>query len=310
MAIAQFEPLLGEYDGFDKEAVPNYLMVPHQGMKYLHLRTMGTEVAGVESTNPAVVSVKRTDELPRKYPQARRVYEFTGKAKGQAQVVVRGPRRDVLARLDVGVKALNSPSVQFFFVRDAKGRRTSTAANDVEEMLAGGNKILVPQVNVKFALKAVREITVNRDLGDPIRFAFREIPFIKRETEEEENWHAITDFGDLSREVFNVFCLWSFVNRGSHEQFDAYCMSKTPITASEMARSGANVNMCVMKGSVHFKKEDLGRLFAHEAGHYLTKFPSHYHAKDGDKEVNQDKLMRDANPGLRLTKGDVEAMNP
>src|SRR5262249_9986543 len=134
-------------------------------------------------------------------------------------------------------------------------------------------------------------------------------PFVGRETPEEKRWHAITDYGDISRDVFNVFSVWDFIHTGDDHQFEAYVQCKTRISNDEMVKSGSNFNMCMMKDKKKILTGPAG-IFAHEAGHYLEGYVNHYRAGSGSNMLNLDKLMREAGPhGWRLTKRDAEAMN-
>ena len=308
MGLVRFETLPdfndGDYGFDDTDPRGPWQMVPLGGPKYLRLKVVGTTVASIESDNPGIASVTSAE----KEIGYKSVYRFDGKAKGPASIYVRGSQREVLARLQIEVKSLRNPFVQFFLVSDKTGRRTTTTMKDVWTWMEIANRMIFsPQINVTFTLKSVQDVKVDMDLGDPIDFgSIGMMPFVEKVTPAEKKWHAITDRGALGRGVFNVFCVWDFVHSSDSEQFDAFVASKTRITAEEMERSGANYNMCIIKDKAGGGIVPEWMVYAHEAGHYLEGFPFHYEGRKGFYP-----LMRgDGLLGARLLRRDAEKMNP
>jgi hypothetical protein len=308
MGFVRFETLPdfndGDYGFDDTDSRGAWQMVPLGGAKYLRLKVVGASVASIESDNTGIASVKSAE----KEIGYKNVYRINGKAKGPASIYVRGSQREVLARLQVEVKTPRNPFVQFFLVSDKKGRKTTTTMQDVWSWMERANRMIFwPQINVTFVLKSVQDVKVDMDLGDPIDFgSIGMMPFVKKVTPEEKRWHAITERGALGREVFNVFCVWNFIHSRGEEQFDAFVASKTPITAQEMEKSGANYNMCIIKDKAGNGIVPEWMVYAHEAGHYLEGFPFHYEGRKGFYP-----LMRgDGLIGARLLRRDADKMNP
>ena len=118
MGLVRFETLPdfndGDYGFDDTDPRSTWQMVPLGGPKYLRLKVVGTTVASIESDNPGIASVTSAE----KEIGYKSVYRFDGKAKGPASIYVRGSQREVLARLQIEVKSLRNPFVQFFLVSD------------------------------------------------------------------------------------------------------------------------------------------------------------------------------------------------
>jgi hypothetical protein len=194
-------------------------------------------------------------------------------------------------------------------VSDKGGHKTSFTEKDTKDWLDFANdQVFQPQINVRFKYLRTKPITVYEDLGNKINFrSIGLLPYVKRDDEAGRIWHNITDFGMLEPQVFNVFCVWDFDNDSDEGQgLAAFVAWKVRITADEMVKSGANYNMCMLKENNMADYEGSGcchkYVFAHEAGHYLARFPYHT-SQDG-------LLMTPGDLGRRLLKFDADKMNP
>src|SRR5204863_5912997 len=129
--------------------------------------------------------------------------------------------------------------------------------------------VFEPQTNVQFEYVSSEAIKLDQDLGDRIDFAaIGDIPYVKREGKAGETWHRIVDAGKIKSDVFNVFCVWDFVNHSNEgEENVAFVAAQGRITAEQMEKSGVNYNVCMFR-----QKASESRYFkyvlAHEAGHY------------------------------------------
>jgi hypothetical protein len=288
--------------GFDPTVNPPWQMVPFEGFRWVSVFVTGESNWTVQSLNPRIATVTPYGEKGTRYSDT---FRIDGKERGSTFIVVKDSKGQELGRLEVGVKRMRSPTIKFFLVKDKAGHKTSMSAKDVKDWLEYANWLLWYQINVRFVLDSVREITINEDLGDPIDFIDPGMmPFVPHRNEGDRKWHAITDHGDVAHGTLNVFCLWDFIYSKSTEQFDGMTQSKVRITADEMAHSGANLNMSIIKDN--FDWPDHGRVLAHEAGHYLEGMPFHYDPSNGPIRP----LMRgDGIIGERLLKRDANAMN-
>ncbi|HEY3068277.1 MAG TPA: hypothetical protein VGL09_21005 [Methylomirabilota bacterium] len=292
------------YDGFDPSAAPPYLMVPVRGVKFLQLNAVRANVASIASDNPKIATVRpaTASEVP---AAAKNVCAIEGQVTGTTFVTAKGPKGEELAKVEVAVKNTRKVAVEVFLMSDKKHHTSTTEAEAKEWVAMASRRIFEPQINVKLALKSVRKKKIDRDLGDPIDFgSMGMMPFVKHDSDGDKRWHAITHGADVARGVFNVFCVWDFIHSGDDDQFSAFVKSKTFISASDMAKSGANFNMCMIKPEDKIAMTPAYTVLAHEIGHYLEGFPFHY-ADTGDYP-----LMRgDGAIGEHLYKRDAEKMN-
>jgi hypothetical protein len=312
MAQVNFQELprldrrLPAFNGLDASTVPPWLMVPVRGTKFLQLNALGTTVASIISQNPKIASVRSAEEVA-VISGIKNVCAIEGHLKGKTVITVKGPKGQELATLEVGVKEPRTPSVQAFLISDKTGRSTSTTEAEVKEWVAKASRlILEPQINVNLTLKSVQKKKIDMDLGDPIDFgSMGMMPFVKNESAGDKRWHAITQGADVSRGVFNVFCVWDFVHSGEDDQFAAFVKSKTHVTASEMSKSGANYNMCMIKPEDKITMTAAYVVLAHEIGHYLEGFPFHYEDRDDYPLMRGDGVITS-----QMLKRDAEKMNP
>jgi hypothetical protein len=310
MALARFEPSNRRYFpdnqpfrvGFDPDGP--WQMVPYRGDRHLHLAVTGVDGWTVESVNPNIAEVERIVQEGGVDQDKNNVFRVGGLHPGRAFVVARGPRRELLAKIEIEVKLRLKRFIKFVFVSDNAGHRTTISEKDTREWTQFINeKVFEPQINVHFEYLGTGKIRINQDLGDRIDFAsIGDMPFVKRDDAAGRIWHEITDAGTFNAACFNVFCVWDFVNPSNEgDENVAFVSSKDRITAAEMETSGQNFNMCMFREKVDgdwYHKYVL----AHEAGHYLNRMPFH--------TTRDDQLMTPGTAGTFLGKADAAKMNP
>jgi hypothetical protein len=287
--------------GFDADGP--WQMVPHKGDRHVHLKVTGTKIWSLEPVKDNIVTVQEVTRAGLDKVD-HNVYAIHGDNLGQTALVAKGPKGEQLARLEVVVKKPLKKSIRFFFVSDKTGRHTTFSDKDTREWTKFINEnVFEPQINVQFDYVSSEAIKVDLDLEDRIDFAaIGDMPFVKREGKAGENWHRIVDAGKIKSDVFNVFCVWDFVNPSNEGKENvAFVAGRERITAAEMEKSGVNYNVCMFRQKV---KDSwyLKYVLAHEAGHYLNRMPTH---TSGD-----DQLMTPGTAGTALNKADAARMNP
>ena len=125
------------------------------------------------------------------------------------------------------------------------------------------------------------------------------MPWMEDKSTGGKRWYAIIKGTNSSREVFNLFCLWDFVFEGQ-ENIGAFVSSGTRITEKDMAQTGQNFNMCMIRSED--KLNTGGNMpLAHEIGHYLEGRIFHFDTGG---------FLMSKNGGSRMTKRDADVMNP
>lgn len=94
----------------------------------------------------------------------------------------------------------------FNFVTDGDGdarkpNHTKRKLKMVDDLIADTNRILQPQANIVILKQAVREITLDRELGETVELTNKR-PIGKK------NWATLTKTGDGNAQL-NVFLLWN-----------------------------------------------------------------------------------------------------
>jgi hypothetical protein len=310
MALVRFEPSRSRYaaddppvrTGFDPDGP--WQMVPYKGERFLHLHLAGVKSWSVESVNPSIATVSAVEQYGGVDQNQNNVCRVKGLRHGRTFLIVRGPKREELGRIEIEVKHRLKRFIRFFLVSDNAGHQTSFTKDDTEAWTKFINEeVFRPQINVDFQYLMTGRITIPEDLGDRIDFSsLSPMPHVGRDGEANRIWHMITGSpAMLHPEVLNVFCVWDFESPSSGEgDLAAFVASKTRVTVDEMQKSGVNYNMCMLKENVAFPlyKEVL----AHEAGHFLNRYPGH---TDGEED-----LMAPGSGGLLLRKSDARKMNP
>src|SRR6266545_182883 len=173
--------------------------------------------------------------------------QIFGVARGTAIIKLRDANGRVLARLDVSVKRKRTMRTSFFFVQDNNRRTTRTAA-DVDPVLQGMNDIWLPQANVEFVRKLVKDPEpYDDDFGaevlDPSALPARNRP--------RDEWAAIVSHRDRGAD-FNVFFVWDV-----EQDLDT-------TTDGIEASTGPPEKSCVVDEATNTA---IGTIVAHEAGH-------------------------------------------
>jgi len=309
MANIIFKPSLVKYDpdveparvGFDADGP--WQMVPHNDNRYLHLKVIGTKSWSLESLNDSIAAVEEVTRAGLDRVD-HNVYAIRGVSPGQTALVAKGPKGEPLGRIEIVVKKLLKKSIRFFFVSDKAGHKTTFTDKDTREWTKFINeKVFQPQINVQFEYVSSEPIKLDQDLGDRIDFAaIGDMPYVKREGKAGETWHRIVDAGKIKSDVFNVFCVWDFVNHSNEGPENvAFVAARERLTHEQMAKSGVNYNVCMFRQKAseewYFKY-----MLAHEAGHYLNRMPTH--------TTGDDQLMTLGTAGTSLNKADAARMNP
>jgi hypothetical protein len=268
-------------------------MVPIEDEKFL-LASGSTSIDTMVSADPTVAEAGL---LPSHFQE--QLVCIRGKSAGETQIVFRSAARQEIGRLDVRVFPRISRSVKFFLVKDQAGHWTIRDERQVRKWVETTNELILgPQANVYFRVKSVEPLPVKGNRGAIIHFEPFNISVPK--TASHKNWHDITARGDPDPKVFNVFCVWDFYG-GSH--WDAFVAARSPVDASKMALSGANVNMCIIKDQT---STSAAGVFAHEAVHYLSRLIGVDHSSQDHR------LMRDEGqgiPGRFLSRAEIEGIH-
>lgn len=312
MAIIRFVPNLHKYrppdvpvplNGFDPDGP--WQMVPYKGTRYFHLEVIGVSSWSVKSDNPSIATVSRVQQYGGVDQDQNNVYQVDGLHKGSTFLVARGPNKEQLGRIEIEVKLQRKLFIRFFLVSDNAGHKTTFTDADTKSWTEFINdKVFEPQINVRFQYLSTGNIKINEDLGDRIDFeAIGDMPFVRREGKAGRVWHEITDAGMYDAHVFNVFCVWDFINNSTIEGAEnvAFVSSKFHITADEMEKSGVTYNMCMLKQKIS-ERSYFKYVLAHEVGHYLNRLPFH--------TEKEELLMTPGTAGIVLLKGDARRMNP
>jgi len=138
--------------GFDKHAVPPWLLVGAQSTKALLLDFAAGLV--VRNVTPAVVTLHEGQS---------RWSMITGNNPGPGFIEVRDPQSQALvARLEVKVKGKRPPlRIGFHFVQDKAGDKTTRSPDIVDSLIDELNSIYEPQTNLTFETWGGGEIQIN-----------------------------------------------------------------------------------------------------------------------------------------------------
>ncbi len=150
--------------GFDRNEMPPWLMVHHApgGGKIMYLDFAGGK--RLSSNNPRVADVSdlRMDGMSR-------VVWIEGRMPGRARIEVRNPSTDALeGMLTVRVKPKISRTINFFFVEDKGGEKTTRRPNIVDGLIDAMNQIYEGQTNVRFESGGFQDIKLDFHLNDVV----------------------------------------------------------------------------------------------------------------------------------------------
>ena len=178
MALVRFEPSRSRYaaddppvrTGFDPDGP--WQMVPYKGERFLHLHLAGVKSWSVESVNPSIATVSAVEQYGGVDQNQNNVCRVKGLRHGRTFLIVRGPKREELGRIEIEVKHRLKRFIRFFLVSDNAGHQTSFTKDDTEAWTKFINEeVFRPQINVDFQHLMTGRITIPEDLGDRIDFS-------------------------------------------------------------------------------------------------------------------------------------------
>lgn len=235
-----------ENNGFDGTVNPPWLMIPLGGIK--HVSLLEGRGLNLVSSDPSVISVSTSEPFSGTVLAGARIVTVTvrGLRPGTAFIEAR-QGTSVKARLEVAVKRPKAIRVAFNFVRDNAGHQTRRTPASVSQYLAVMNRIYTPQSNIHFRRHTVRWVTVNKNLGNVVRFSshLHGVPTAQHE------WDDVSKHADSTAD-FNVFFVWE------------YEQDNTPY--QDHTDAGTLGSNCLFEDRAGV---EVGETLAHEAGHFL-----------------------------------------
>jgi len=268
MSTASFVGL-GTNQGFDAAASPPWQMVPWGGIKLVGL--VGGAGLTISSTSPSVAFAWDVGSDPLSGVAGTMLRAVAPGAVAAANLVVTafrailsslnarpiaifGVRRGTahiqakrgsttVCQMEAAVKSRKTVKVAFNFVRDSANHRTTRALASAGGWVNTINGILAPQTNVTCTRQSARWVTVNRDLGDEVRWQPRNAA--------QHDWPHVIAQRDRAADV-NIFLLWEY-----EQDADA----STDI--ADAAALGGNIMFEDHAGT------EVGETMAHEIGHCL-----------------------------------------
>jgi hypothetical protein len=263
-------------DGFDPHPSPvgvripdpPWLMVPVGEVKTVLLQN--AKRLSVVSTKPEVATVT----------QHGTTCQIQGVSEGNGRLEVRDGAT-VKAKLDLAVVRRLQVATTFLFVRDSAGHRTHRQHSIVDDLLKTMNAIYLPQANIEFTRRDVKEVTVPTDLGRVVGTKLNP-PGSPQKWDTTTEWNDVVALADAQAR-FNVFFVWEYEE------------SQHPTTDARDA--GVKDKCCLFEDNAG---RDVGVTLAHEAGHALG-------LDDLTGPANRPLLMFDTTDqrGRRLRKADV-----
>lgn len=276
--MPRFEAFLKDH-GLDKQASPDWLMVPLGGTNHVYLAD--ADDMTVTPVNPGMVEVREAP-IGRK-----RLIDIRGRMPGSTYIDVRSSR-GLATRLEVCVKKRKQVSVVFHYVEDNTGRRTARKLGDESTLLDDANRILLPQTNVEFVNHGAEEVKVKSDLGAVVCADEKHTPSYGGYQRE---WNAVVSSA-IQRGQLDVFFVWEM--EGSKDT--------TPFHDDAQAATKPDFGYTVFEDNV----PKAGQALAHEFGHALGLYDRY---QERDKRFLMFHAV-DACTGYALSKYDVQTMNP
>jgi hypothetical protein len=174
--MAQFRKVY-TVQGFDREAVPRWQMIPMTESRYVVLR-YGAGLT-VTSANPAVATV--TEIAKRDLPSGSfnevfhasdRFFQLDAAAWGITRIQARTAAGVIDVELEVDTKNLKIVRVAFNCVRDNAGHHTSHVPASAAQWVVDLNRfIFKAQANVEIRSHSAQWVDVAQNLGDVVRFS-------------------------------------------------------------------------------------------------------------------------------------------
>jgi hypothetical protein len=275
--------------GFDREAVPRWQMIPMTESRFMVLR----DGAGltVTSADPAVATVKEIakKDLPvgsfnETFGATDRFLQLDAVKWGITRIQAKTAAGVTAVELEVDTKNLKTVRVMFNFVRDNAGHQTTRVPASAAQWVIDLNQfIFKAQANVKIVSHApARWVDVAQNLGDVVRFSSH-LPTVAAAQHE---WDVVVAQGNPTADL-NVFLVWEY------EQDD------TPY--HDDAGGGTSNSNTLLEDHL---QGTLYRNLGHELGHGLG-LDDHY-----DATHKHDLMYGYEDGGTNLPKAHVNSINP
>lgn len=267
--------------GFDKNATPNWQMVPVDHDRYMALRNgAGLTVTSTDPTVLTVTEIKHAHipSLPERMPilPSDRIFKLHGVKKGNARIQAKsGAILDV--ELEVDTKDRKTVLITFNFMHDSAGHKTKRIPASALQWLCTMNYVYNGQANIQIKQHLNRTVNVPSGLGTEVMW----------DATPGSEWNTVTALRDNGADM-NYFFVWE------------YEQDSTPTVDDTDA--GTLAGNCIFEDNAGTQ---VGVTIAHEMGHFLGR-PDHYVL------ARHLELMYGITDqrGIHLTKADVNGMNP
>lgn len=181
--------------GFDGSCTPSFQMIPHGDIRSVWL--YDSDGLDVKASAPGIVAIEElfspTVNL--------RIFKLRGLMNGKTYIEVR-KKSALMTRLEVVVVSPMSFTVSFNYVSDRENnagklapprRSTVRRKDDLDGMIEAANYIFINQINVRMIKRDVRDVVIERNLGDSIGYP--------------DDWNLIASKGDKTA-TLNVYFVW------------------------------------------------------------------------------------------------------
>jgi hypothetical protein len=285
--MAQFRKVY-TLQGFDREAVPRWQMVPMTESRYIVLR--GGAGLAVTSADPAIATVTEIArrDLPigsfnEAFQASDRFFRLDAVAWGITRIQAKTAAGVIDVELEVDTKNLKTVRVAFNFVRDNAGHHTSQVPASAAQWVVDLNRFIFKvQANVEILSHSARWVDVAQNLGDVVRFSSH-LPTVAAAQHE---WDVVVARGDPTADL-NVFLVWE------------YEQDETPYV--DNAGGGTSGTNTLLEDHLQgYRHRNLG----HELGHALG-LDDHYEASH-----KHDLMYGYEDGGTNLPKAHANAINP
>jgi hypothetical protein len=196
--------LANDEDGFDPFATPRFLMLPAFGERRTLLLHHG-EAVRLRTTN--FLSVQLVDPVTNTPVEELIVcgdpvrVTFEGILPGSGFIVAEGVNGGTQRLLEVHTLHERVIDIDFFIVKDSKGRRpTNRSRPFVDGMVNEASRLWRNQANVSFRINRFEELPVGHDLG---------VEVTNKETSAGKNFHNLSDRVKSPGRI-SVFLVWEW----------------------------------------------------------------------------------------------------
>lgn len=181
--------------GFDGSCTPSFQMIPHGDIRSVWL--YDSDGMDVKSVVPGIVGIEELASPTKNL----RIFKLKGLMAGRTFVEVR-KNSTLMTRLEAVVAPEMTFTASFNYVSDRENipnkgwttrHKTVRDKDHLDDMIEAANKIFVNQINVRMIKKSVRDVVIDRNLGDTIDYA--------------NDWNLLVSKGDKSA-TLNVYFVW------------------------------------------------------------------------------------------------------